>query len=191
MNNRLVNSDRIPYLLGTASYLRALARINLGRDRDARWDYDVAIHLRPELADADLSPYGEAASKLKEWHSRTEAAREESQRPNALVAKEGSNTSGASAGEGLVRPKKKQVTFFQPPPATRDACIEGPVTVLSIIDEQGYPTRPQVLSAPHSLLAFAALETVREWRFEPATLDGKPFETHYSLTLNADLPDCF
>jgi protein TonB len=33
----------------------------------------------------------------------------------------------------------------------------------------------------------AALEAIRRWRFEPATLDGKPLATGYNLTMNFTL----
>lgn len=32
-----------------------------------------------------------------------------------------------------------------------------------------------------------ALEAVREWKFEPATLDGEPVAVYYNLTINFTL----
>lgn len=41
-----------------------------------------------------------------------------------------------------------------------------------------------VLSAPDKDLAIAALIAVRQWRYSPARLDGKPVET--DLTVDVD-----
>ena len=62
--------------------------------------------------------------------------------------------------------------------------ISGPVVVSAIIDSRGMPSRPQILTAVDPMLGYAAAAALREWRFEPARLDGEPVAVEYRLTVN-------
>jgi TonB family protein len=55
----------------------------------------------------------------------------------------------------------------------RQAGVRIPVIVEISIDADGRVTAAEVLR-PNPLLEAAALRAVREWRFEPALLNGKP-----------------
>jgi TonB family protein len=68
-----------------------------------------------------------------------------------------------------------------PPPTypigERQSRAEGWVTVNFMIDQQGKPYEVSVAdSTGNRVLENAALETVAKWRFEPATLNGKPVD---------------
>ena len=56
-----------------------------------------------------------------------------------------------------------------------------------VIDVNGQVRESTVLQSARSDLDLAALEAVRKWRFEPATLDGKPVPVYYNLTINFTL----
>jgi TonB family protein len=87
--------------------------------------------------------------------------------------------------EGNVKPPKI-VNKVQPeyPASARDAKIEGTVVVDTVIDEQGRVRNPTVAeSSGNADLDRSAVDTVAQWTFQPATLDGKPVEVYYTLTI--------
>ncbi|GLH74208.1 hypothetical protein GETHLI_27100 [Geothrix limicola] len=68
------------------------------------------------------------------------------------------------------------------PEFARRARIQGPVVLLMTVDEGGRPIQVQVLEG-HPAFHEAALQAARQWRFEPARLDGRPVAAAFRLTL--------
>lgn len=71
--------------------------------------------------------------------------------------------------------------------------IEGQVVMQSTIDAEGNVVDIEVLKAKLDLKhlealrkAFAdeAIKAIRQWKFEPATLEGEPVSVYYNLTVN-------
>jgi protein TonB len=60
--------------------------------------------------------------------------------------------------------------------------VEGDVTLDALIDETGRVTRIKTISGP-ILLQEAAAAAVRQWKYEPATLDGKAVPIHLTVTV--------
>lgn len=60
------------------------------------------------------------------------------------------------------------------PVHVRGRCLEGEVTVLYIIDAQGAVVAPHVAKTDNAILSAPALAKVKEQRFQPARVDGKP-----------------
>ena len=60
--------------------------------------------------------------------------------------------------------------------------ISGGVTVDALIDESGRVTKMKVMSGP-TLLQQAAMDALRQWRYQPATLDGKAVSMHLIVTI--------
>jgi protein TonB len=60
--------------------------------------------------------------------------------------------------------------------------VEGDVTLDALIDETGRVTRIKTISGP-ILLQDAAAAAVRQWKYEPATLDGKAVPIHLTVTV--------
>jgi protein TonB len=71
--------------------------------------------------------------------------------------------------------------------AARRARIQGVVIVEAIIDKQGNVTNVRVLKALPMGLDQAAVDAVKKWRFKPATLNGRPVNVYFVLTVNFQL----
>ena len=73
------------------------------------------------------------------------------------------------------------VSLYHPEPEyseeARKAKLQGAVLVQIVIDAHGVPQNIQVKRSLGLGLDDRAVETVRKWRFKPATLNGKPVPT--------------
>lgn len=65
--------------------------------------------------------------------------------------------------------------------------LEGTVVLKALISPEGRVLRLEKVSGS-SVLADAAIQAVRTWRYRPATLDGKPIEVETWIALNFSLP---
>lgn len=65
----------------------------------------------------------------------------------------------------------------------RKACIEGSMILQAVISKEGRVVDIAVLR-PLPGLTDAAVDAVSRWRFEPATLRGRPVEANYNLAIN-------
>jgi len=69
------------------------------------------------------------------------------------------------------------------PDLARRARVQGTVVLMMVVDERGVPMQVRVLDGPVALQD-AALQAARQWRFEPAQMDGHPVAASFRLTLN-------
>ena len=87
-------------------------------------------------------------------------------------------------GGDVQKPEK----VHAPPPryteAARRARIQGVVIVQAIIDKSGVVTNVRVLKGLRMGLSEEAVKAIQRWRFRPATLNGKPVDVYYNLTVN-------
>jgi protein TonB len=72
------------------------------------------------------------------------------------------------------------------PPLARQAHIQGTVVLTAIIDKNGSIENLQLVSG-HPILAPAAIEAVKQWRYKPFLLSGQPFEVETTVTVNFQL----
>lgn len=73
------------------------------------------------------------------------------------------------------------------PEAVRDAGTTGLVVVRTVIGRDGSIRDAWVTESLEEVLDKIALDAVRQWTFEPATLDGKPVEVYYNVTMSFQL----
>jgi protein TonB len=71
--------------------------------------------------------------------------------------------------------------------AARIARIRGIVIIEAVIDREGNVTDARILRALPMGLDQAALQAIRQWRFRPGTLNGKPVPVIYNVTVNFEL----
>jgi len=68
------------------------------------------------------------------------------------------------------------------PPLARQARIQGTVMLHAIIAKDGTVQQLEVLSG-HPLLVQAALDAVRQWRYQPTLLNGEPVEVDTTISV--------
>lgn len=71
--------------------------------------------------------------------------------------------------------------------SARKARITGPVVVRTVIGSDGTIRDAWITEALEDTLDQAALDAVRQWTFEPATLEGKPVAVYFEVTVNFQL----
>ncbi|HMD44149.1 MAG TPA: TonB family protein [Candidatus Acidoferrum sp.] len=68
------------------------------------------------------------------------------------------------------------------PPTAKSQRVAGDVKLDALIDADGNVTATRVLSGP-VLLHQAAAAAVKQWKYQPAVLDGKPTAMHLTVTV--------
>lgn len=83
----------------------------------------------------------------------------------------------------------RRVKYVDPvyPEIARRAKVQGPVILEVILDREGNPKSVKVLRGLSMGLTEAAVEAVKQWRWEPSTLNGKPVEVIIIVTVNFKL----
>lgn len=178
MVRRIGRLDEATPLLSGAAFFRALAEAGLGSPREALWDFGIAQALVPAFSEVDLTSYGEAGKLL-------EAGRLSAMNEPEPVAEDVWEASG-----GYTPPRKLRARPPEHPRTKSRLCIEGSVEVLIAIAEDGSTQRPRLRSSSDPVLAFAAMDALRAWRFEPARVDGKPVTVVYTQTIDFRIPNC-
>ncbi|MCM2270540.1 MAG: energy transducer TonB [Thermoanaerobaculia bacterium] len=171
-------------LLAMASLYRALAEAGLGDEREAAWDFRMAQALYPDYARVDLSPYGEAGLRLEAHRVRPPGT--------PLPAGEDAKDQPLPPMRGIHPPERIRAPQPVFPFAKFNACIDGRVMILTVIDREGRVKDPSILAAEDPVLAFSAMDAARAWKFRPARLkaNNTPVPVIYTLTVNYKLSAC-
>jgi TonB family protein len=85
--------------------------------------------------------------------------------------------------------KQAKLIFSVPPvyPAlAKSQHVSGNVLIDALIDANGHVTTMKVVSGP-SLLHQAAMDALRQWKYQPASLDGKLVPMHLAVTIQFHL----
>lgn len=85
---------------------------------------------------------------------------------------------------GRIQPPRL-VRNVQPlyPPLAKETRTQGTVVVDCVIDTQGNVTQVKLVSG-HPLLVEAALDAVRQWKYQPTLLNGQPVAVEMLVTVN-------
>jgi len=68
------------------------------------------------------------------------------------------------------------------PMLAKNQHVSGNVMVDALIDANGRVTTMKIVSGP-TLLQQAAMDALKQWKYQPATLDGKPVAMHLTVTV--------
>jgi TonB family protein len=92
--------------------------------------------------------------------------------------------------EGITAPRRLDWVMPRYTEEARKERIQGVVIVQTVIDRTGAVSDARVLKGLPKGLSEAAVDAIRQWRFEPATnADGEPVEVYYNLTVNFRLDE--
>jgi len=69
------------------------------------------------------------------------------------------------------------------PPELRKAKIEGLVTIVFLLDENGRVAEPRVENSSRPEFEKPALEAIRKWRFRPGVKDGQAVRTYVRIPM--------
>lgn len=175
MCERIERGPSAAVFLATAAVQRAVAEAGLGNARDAAWDWHMAVSLHPDFAALDLTGYGEAGALLA--------------RQRQAVAEIETVPLGPLFPD--VRPPRRRLAPRPKyPRAKRIACLEEAIVIGGVVDAEGRPQAPRLLTPSYPVLGFAAMDALRAWRYEPARQDGEPVPVAYSLTVNFEIELC-
>ncbi len=172
MSGRIESGEAAAAYLATAAAQRAIAQAGLGNERDASWDWEMAVGLNPRFAELALDDYGEGGVRLD--RIRETPASWDPRPPGATVQP----------------PRRSRSPHPRYPYAKKVACLEDAIVINAIIDRDGLLQQPRPASTDDSVLSFAAMDAMRDWRFEPARLDGRPIAVLYSLKANFNIKLC-
>lgn len=159
-------------VLGVVLARLAIAEAGLGRSEEATWHWQVAQSLDQGVLPEDrLRSFG-APGELLSHHPLRPAGRA----PAGLAVH--------NPGGAVLPPRKitGELPLLSPP--LRSLSVPLWLRAQVIIDAEGRPGHPVIVSASLPGMAFEVLEALRGWRFEPARKDGQPVAAFYQLTLN-------
>ena len=184
-------------VIGAAVVERAVALAGLGKTRDAEWYACLANDLWARTAD-QLLYYGDIGRRLRR---ALPGGDQEAPDRKSVVVEEG-------GGTVILYPSQLRARAHGPvsrgPQESKDGHLTAPVVlrkrqphfpegvqlsrgqdtivVRIIIDEQGIPRSPTIVQgSSYVTLVYTTLDALKDWRFKPATWDGKPIEAVYEL----------
>jgi TonB family protein len=91
-----------------------------------------------------------------------------------------------TVGAHIPPPKKERDVRPSFPKEAQAVGLDGIVIVELFLDEHGAVTDAR-LSRPIPMLDTAALEAVKQWRFQPTIIDGRAVPTRLTVTVNFTL----
>jgi len=111
-------------------------------------------------------------------------ASSEDQNPLSANLATSSNQPAAPVNVGGDVTPARMISSVPPvyPALAKTQHISGDVRVDALIDGTGRVTTMKVISGP-SLLHQAAMDALRQWKYQPASLDGKPASMHLTVTI--------
>ncbi len=126
---------------------------------------------------------------LREATSEVEVESPREIAPAPMTANEANPEGGVykSGQDGVVAPKP----IYSPDPEfsekARKAGKQGTVTVSLIVGDDGKPRDARVMCSSVPDLNDVAVETIKTWRFEPATKAGKPVAVEIAVEVDFSL----
>lgn len=148
--------------LAFALALQAAAEAGLGMEREALWHWEAAQLLFPELHSEVLQTYSEVAGVFDQspFSSYDRAA-------------EWLGQQGQLAEGGAQKPIVIEKVAAATPKHKRSALNGSQVTVAFLVDVDGRPWAPKILSdSGNGLAKFSVLQALLSWRCEPARIEG-------------------
>jgi hypothetical protein len=150
------NADSSKVLAQTLA-LRAAAEDGLGNVDDTNWYRQVAKELDPQVVRRPMTtPVPEPIARLH---------------------------LGLPPVDSKVEPPQRTRKRDPERPAIVNALGVAVAELEVAIDVDGMVKQPHIIRSPAPSVSYAALEAVKQWRFRPGKLEGKPFPVDFRLTI--------
>ncbi len=161
--------------LARSSAYQAVAEAALGHQEEARWHWYVAQNLDRNFRTMDLSPYGKAGAFLTANILR-DADDQHDEITDVLDP-----VRPERDGSGFREPVRTKAVYPRRPHDLRDRDRFSHVVFVQLtVEKDGRVTQPMVMDAGfYPGLIYRAFDALREWRYEPASLNGKPIDFRY------------
>jgi TonB family protein len=159
----------------------------------------IAADSEPGTKQPDSSPIHVKSTARAKTHAQAEESAPPLPSPLAIASANDRTLSGlmASASSNVPKPSLATVRISQGvsqgllikrvqpkyPQAALAVRAQGAVQIEATINKEGNVTHLKVLSGD-PVLARAALDAVRQWRYKPYYLDGEPVEIQTQITVN-------
>jgi TonB family protein len=162
--------DETTYVFIVPLIQMAVAEEGLGDHDAAIWHWHMAQTIYPKAAETDLSAFGAPGETLKR---------------NILS----NPTPPACMHQAGKEPLAKVLKSISPkyPEGARQFRERGIVIVNLTIGADGSISEPRVVKPLATPLTYAALESIRRWKFAPAVVDGNAVQSNFCLTINYKL----
>jgi protein TonB len=160
---------------------------------------NAAANSETQTKQPDAAPMHVKSTTRAKTQTQTEESTAPLPNPLAVASANDSNLSGlmASASSSVHKPSLATVRISQGvsqgllikrvqpkyPPAALAVRAQGAVQIEATINKEGNVTNLKVLSGD-PVLARAALDAVRQWRYKPYYLNGDPVEIQTQITVN-------
>ncbi|MEA2337470.1 MAG: Gram-negative bacterial TonB protein C-terminal [Thermoanaerobaculia bacterium] len=152
------NADASKMLAKTVA-LRAAAEDGLGNVDDTNWYRQVAKELDPQVVLPPMTtPVPEPVATLHV----------------------GLPPADATAAPVLAPQRTRKRDPERP--AIVNALGQASVELEVAIDVDGMVRQPRIISSPAPSVSYAALEAIKQWRFRPGTMEGKPVPVIFHIT---------
>ena len=163
-------------VLGRAAAYRAIAEATSERRDEARWHWYLAQNLLGDVSAIGLARYRKSAAVLQR-HVLAEARRQYAGMPDVLDPVRPEETYGHKFKE----PVRTRVVYpYLPRDLRRRDRFSHVVFVQITLDAKGEVSQPVVVDgAFYPGLIARAFDALREWRYQPAMMDGRPVPFRY------------
>jgi TonB family protein len=144
------------------------------------------VHLAAPTANRRVSPSDSNAADTAPSLDSTSDVAGDSGGLNVLANK-GSQPAAPLPIGGNVKPAQLLSSVAPAyPQLARNQRLSGDVKIDALIGENGHVSAMKVISGP-ALLHQAAMDALRQWKYQPATLNGQPMAMHLTVTVQFKL----
>ena len=139
------------------------------------------VHLAPPVANSRLSTSGNTAAMVEPDLNSGVTGGDATNL--SLLGSKSSQPSAPTPVGGDVRPARL-LSSVAPvyPQLARSQRLSGDVKIDALVDAQGRVSTMKVVGGP-ALLHQAAMDAVRQWKYQPAMLNGQPTAMHLTVTV--------
>jgi protein TonB len=106
----------------------------------------------------------------------------------ALAAAEPARQDAFDVADLEKRPEPVSQAAPAYPPELRKARIEGTVTLLFVLDENGRVEEPRIENSSRAEFEKPALDAIKKWRFRPGMKDGQAVRTYIRIPMRFRIP---